>query len=161
MRCPFCREDNDKVIDSRINEDGFVIRRRRHCNECGERYTTFERMAELQVTVIKKNQQREPFNSEKIMRGVMRACWKRPVTQEQIEELTASVEREIMIHYNGEIESYDIGKVTMKYLINLDQVAYVRFASVYREFNDLQDFINEVQHYLSLSKDQPGETVDP
>lgn len=156
MRCPFCREDNDKVIDSRINEDGFVIRRRRHCNECSKRYTTFERLADLQVTVMKKNQQTEPFDSEKIMRGVMRACWKRPVTQEQIEELTASVERDIMTHYNGEIESYQIGQVTMKYLIQLDQVAYVRFASVYREFNDLQDFINEVKHYLQQSHGSGG-----
>ncbi len=160
MRCPFCKEDNDKVIDSRINDDGFVIRRRRHCNECGKRYTTFERMADLQVTVVKKDQEREAFNSEKIMRGVMRACWKRPVTQEQIEQLSASVEREIMTHYNGEIESYQIGKVTMKYLIHLDQVAYVRFASVYREFNDIQDFINEVKHYHEQSRIKLEEDFD-
>ena len=147
MRCPICREDNDRVIDSRTSDDGFVIRRRRQCNGCGNRYTTFERMAELQITVVKKNQQKELFNSEKIMRGVMRACWKRPVTQEQIEELTASVEREIMTEYQGEIESYQIGQITMRYLIHLDQVAYVRFASVYREFKDLQDFINEVKRF--------------
>lgn len=157
MRCPFCKDDQDRVIDSRTNEDGFVIRRRRHCNSCGKRYTTFERMAELQVTVIKKDQQREAFDSEKIMRGVMRACWKRPVTQEQVEELTASVEREIMTQYHGEIESYQIGKVTMKFLIQLDQVAYVRFASVYREFNDIQDFINEVKHYHQQARQERDE----
>jgi len=147
MRCPNCREDNDRVIDSRTSDDGFVIRRRRQCNGCSHRYTTFERMAELQIAVIKKNQQKEPFNSEKIMRGVMRACWKRPVTQEQIEELTASVEREIITEHAGEIESFMIGQITMRYLIQLDQVAYVRFASVYREFKDLQDFITEVKHF--------------
>lgn len=155
MRCPICREDNDRVIDSRTSDDGFVIRRRRHCNQCGNRYTTFERMAELQISVVKKNQQKEPFNSEKIMRGVMRACWKRPVTQEQIEELTASVEREILTDHQGEIESYMIGQITMRYLLQLDQVAYVRFASVYREFKDLQDFITEVQHFTNGTGNHP------
>lgn len=148
MRCPFCKEDNDKVIDSRTSEDGFVIRRRRQCNKCTQRYTTFERLAEIGISVIKKDGEVETFDNDKILRGLMRACWKRPVTQDQIEELSATVEREILTDYQGEIQSLEIGKVTMRHLFHLDQVAYVRFASVYREFTNLQDFIDEVKNSL-------------
>ena len=148
MRCPFCRCDNDKVIDSRAAEDGLAIRRRRECNDCGRRYTTYERLEELPIKVVKKDDVREPFDREKIARGLQKACWKRPISDEQINEVVGRIEGEVYSQYESEIESRQLGEIIMRHLQQLDQVAYVRFASVYREFADLDDFVAELQPML-------------
>jgi transcriptional repressor NrdR len=150
MKCPFCRIDNDKVIDSRSGEGGFVIRRRRTCLNCERRYTTYERIAEVDIKVVKKNGARETFQPDKIRNGLKRACWKRPVSNEQIESLIAKVEQEVVTKFEqvDEISSFELGKIVMDQLFELDQVAYIRFASVYRQFSGAQDFVAEVQQVL-------------
>ena len=148
MRCPYCGSDDDRVIDSRASQDGFSIRRRRGCNGCGRRYTTYERLEEMAVKIVKKDEMREAFKPEKIKKGLALACWKRPISEMQIEGIVAAVEREIYDSNDGEIESRKIGELVMKHLSELDQVAYVRFASVYREFKDVHDFVDELQPML-------------
>ncbi len=155
MKCPFCRRDNDKVIDSRSCEGGFVIRRRRTCLNCDRRYTTYERIVEVDIKVVKKNGTREPFQTDKIRNGLRRACWKRPVTSEQLESLIAKVEQEVVTKFEqvDEIASFELGRIVMDELFELDQVAYVRFASVYRQFSGAQDFVSEVQQVLRKHSD--------
>ncbi len=155
MKCPFCRRDNDKVIDSRSCEGGFVIRRRRTCQSCDRRYTTYERITEVDIKVVKKNGAREPFQTDKIRNGLKRACWKRPVTNEQLESLIAKVEQEVVTKFEqvDEIGSFELGRIVMDELFELDQVAYVRFASVYRQFSGAQDFVSEVQQVLRKHSD--------
>jgi transcriptional repressor NrdR len=145
MKCPFCRTDNDRVIDSRASEDRFSIRRRRECLSCKRRYTTYERLEEMNVKVIKKDGEREPFSRRKISEGLAKACWKRPITEEQIQSLISDVESEIYANFDSEVDSRELGELVMKHLGRLDQVAFVRFASVYREFKDVQDFVDELQ----------------
>ena len=144
MRCPFCRTDNDRVIDSRASEDGFAIRRRRVCADCGRRFTTYERIEELTIKVIKKDGSRVPFDREKIKQGLQKACWKRPVSDEKIEVIVAGVENDIYRKENNEVESQELGELVMQHLRKIDQVAYVRFASVYREFKDARDFVQAI-----------------
>lgn len=148
MRCPFCRDDNDRVIDSRASQDSFSIRRRRECLSCKRRYTTYERVEELDIKIVKKDNVREPFSPEKIKRGLALACWKRPISEAQIEAIVSAVESEIYSQYEGEVESRLIGEIVMRHLHTIDQVAYVRFASVYREFKDVRDFVDELQPML-------------
>ena len=148
MKCPFCRVDNDRVIDSRGSGDGFAIRRRRECLGCKRRYTTFERVEDLEIKVVKKDGVREPFDREKIRRGLQKACWKRPVSDEQLDNIVTRVESDIYAAYDGEVESHEVGELVMRYLGALDQVAFVRFASVYREFKDVADFAEELQAIL-------------
>jgi transcriptional repressor NrdR len=148
MKCPFCHADNDKVIDSRSIPDGVAIRRRRECVRCKRRYTTYERVEELEMKVIKKNGVREPFDREKIRRGLAKACWKRPIGDQQIEAVVSSVESEIYDRFDDEVDSHAIGEMVMERLGQLDQVAFVRFASVYREFKDVSDFVEELQPML-------------
>ena len=148
MRCPFCRADHDRVIDSRASQDSFSIRRRRECLDCKRRYTTYERVEELDIKIIKKDNVREPFAPEKIKRGLALACWKRPISEAQNEAIVAAVESEIYSQYEGEVESRQIGEMVMQHLHAIDQVAYVRFASVYREFKDVRDFVDELQPML-------------
>lgn len=145
MRCPFCHQDNDKVGDTRVSTDGFVVRRRRTCCGCGKRFTTYERVESPQIRVIKRDGTRVPFDREKIRCGLERACWKRQVSEAQISTLIAQVERDIDSSFETEVESTFIGKQVMHYLAELDQVAYVRFVSVYRQFRDADDFIKELQ----------------
>jgi len=152
MKCPFCGLDHDKVIDSRASEDGVVTRRRRHCFSCNRRFTTYERVAELNVYVIKKNNKREPFNVAKIRDGLQRACWKRPVTDEQIEALISVVEQHVYTECDAEIKSSELGRIVIEHLRELDEVAYVRFASVYRQFEDVYDFVEELKPMLKRSK---------
>ncbi len=149
MRCPYCQIDNDKVIDSRASEDGLAIRRRRECLGCRRRYTTFERVEEVSIKVIKKDGNRVPFDRSKIKAGLEKACWKRPISDDQIEAAVSSVERQIYDRFENEVETRDIGELVMKELARLDQVAYVRFASVYREFKDAHDFVEELQPILN------------
>ncbi len=151
MRCPFCREDNDRVIDSRGADDGFAIRRRRECLDCKRRYTTYERLEEMAIKVVKKHGEREPFSRVKMRRGLEKACWKRPISDEQIDTIVAAVETEIYATCESEVESHRLGELVMEHLGELDQVAYVRFASVYREFKDVRDFVDELQPMLKKS----------
>ncbi len=155
MRCPFCRLDNDRVIDSRASEDGFAIRRRRECLDCKRRYSTYERLEEMSLKVVKKHGGREPFSRVKMRQGLARACWKRPISDEQIDGVIARVETEVYANFDSEVESEHLGALVIRYLGELDQVAFVRFASVYREFKDVRDFVDELQPML-LSK-RPGD----
>ena len=148
MRCPFCRVDNDKVIDSRGSEDGFSIRRRRECLSCKRRYTTYERVEEIEIKGVKKDGVREPFDRDKMRQGLLKACWKRPISDEQIDALVSAVEGDIYGNFESEIESGEIGEMVMKRLAQLDQIAFVRFASVYRQFKDVRDFVDELQPML-------------
>ena len=148
MRCPFCRSDNDRVIDSRSSDDGFSIRRRRECVGCKRRFSTYERVEELNIKVIKKDQARVPFDRTKIRTGLEISCWKRPVSNEQIEAIVSAVEADVYEHYEQEIASHEIGELVMKHLETLDQVAYVRFTSVYRSFQDARDFVDELKPML-------------
>lgn len=145
MRCPFCKKDNDKVIDTRPSEDGTVTRRRRECLECGKRYTTHERLEYSPLKVIKKDNTREPFNRDKILAGISRALRKRPVGSEQIEGLVDAIEREIAEQHEREVHSGEIGESIMRHLRAIDKVAYVRFASVYRNFEEVGEFIDEIK----------------
>ena len=156
MRCPYCRVDNDKVIDSRGSEDGYSIRRRRECLSCKRRYTTYERVEEMEIKVVKKDGIREPFNREKIKQGLAKACWKRPISDEQIDTLVSTIEGDIYANYETEVDSTEIGEMVMKRLAQIDQVAFVRFASVYREFKDVRDFVDELQPMLK--KKPPGQS---
>jgi transcriptional repressor NrdR len=155
MKCPFCRTDNDRVVDSRASEDGFAIRRRRECSSCHRRYTTYERLEEIALKVVKKDGARAPLDREKIKRGLERACWKRPVTDMQIDDVVTAIENDIYSKYEAEIDSRQLGELVMRRLRDLDEVAFVRFASVYREFSDVTDFVNELQPMLAEKKRQP------
>lgn len=152
MKCPFCRRGNFAVTDTRTSNGGFPIRRRRRCSRCGRRVWSVETMEENPLHVIKKDQSREPFDRTKILRGLEKACYKRPVSQEQLEQLVHRIEEEVYRQYDREVPSRIIGELVMKYLKDLDQVAYVRFASVYREFKDVSDFVEEVQPMLGRKR---------
>ena len=145
MICPHCSADNDRVMDSRACEDGRAIRRRRYCNHCKQRFTTYERVEQYALQVIKKQDNtREPFSREKIEKGLEKACWKRPISPEQIRELASQIEVDVRADYDSEVPSTVVGRMVMQRLAELDQVAYVRFASVYREFKDVEDFVAEL-----------------
>ena len=144
MRCPYCNSDNVRVIDTREIKNGIEIRRRRECLSCGARFTTYERIEEKPILVIKKNGEREQFDREKIVRGIMRACQKRPVSAEDIERIVDRVEKEIFESGKREVKTMFIGEIIMEELRKLDKVAYVRFASVYRDFRDIEEFEKEL-----------------
>ena len=157
MKCPFCRTDNDKVIDSRTSQDGYAIRRRRECLGCHRRYTTYERVEGPEVKVVKKDGGRVPFERERIKSGLEKACWKRPISAAQIEAITSSIENEVYANFDTEIESRQLGEMVMQHLRRLDQVAFVRFASVYRAFEDVKDFVDELQPMLAESERRPNQ----
>lgn len=159
MRCPFCSKDNDKVMDTRSSDDGSVIRRRRECLHCARRFTTHERLEEMPVRVVKKSGRREPFDRDKILAGVRRAIEKRPVSLEQIEELVTGLERQILDQTKREIPAKTIGEMVMQKLGEIDEVAYVRFASVYREYQAVEEFIKEITS-MNLVPKAPA-TGDP
>ncbi len=161
MRCPFCKSDNDKVVDSRGSEAGGVIRRRRECLECSRRYTTYERVEEIPLRVIKKDGTRQPFERRKILDGMMKACEKRPVSTDALEQIVQEIERKLADIADREVSSHQIGEMVMQHLRELDQVAYVRFASVYRAFKDINQFLEELRPMLERrprtnGKDQRG-----
>lgn len=135
-------------MDSRASEDGYVIRRRRECLQCKRRYTTYERLEEMGIKVVKKDGVREPFSRDKIRHGLAKACWKRPISDEQIEGIVAHVESFIYANCESEIDSSQVGELVIDRLAQVDQVAYVRFASVYRRFEDVRDFVDELQPML-------------
>ncbi len=148
MKCPFCGHDEDRVIDSRPAEDGAAIRRRRECIGCSARFTTYEKVETLPLLVIKKDGTREPFNRDKILNGLLRACEKRPVSNDQLMEVQIFVEGQVQNAFNREISSQEIGELVMKKLKEIDEVAYVRFASVYRQFKDVNSFLEELNEML-------------
>ena len=145
MKCPFCDELEDKVVDSRMAKEGEVIRRRRECLGCKRRYTTYERVDEILPVVVKKDGRRESFDRAKILAGLKKACEKRPISTDTIEAVTDRIEKRIQEMGETEIESRIVGEELMKELHQLDQVAYVRFASVYREFKDIDQFMDELR----------------
>ena len=149
MKCPFCGFEESKVIDSRPTDEGERIRRRRECIKCAKRFTTYEIIESVPVIVVKKDKSREPFDRQKLFNGLLRACEKRPVSITQIDEVVNDIELTIQNSLDREVTSVYIGELAMDKLKNLDEVAYVRFASVYRQFKDINTFMNELSKLLS------------
>lgn len=148
MKCPYCANPDTRVIDSRPAEDGSSIRRRRSCDVCGKRFTTYEKVETIPLIIIKKDNNREQYNRGKIETGVLRACYKRPVSAEDIQRTVNNIETQIFSLEEKEISSSTIGEIVMEELKDLDEVAYVRFASVYREFKDVNTFMDELKKIL-------------
>lgn len=149
MKCPFCSHPEDKVIDSRPTDEGTTIRRRRECLGCQKRYTTYEKVEYMPLMVIKKDKSRQPYNREKLLNGILRACEKRPVSIGEIDHLIDTVEARIYNTLEREVTSTEIGECVMEELRKLDEVAYVRFASVYRQFKDINTFMEELQKIIT------------
>lgn len=148
MKCPFCNFADTKVIDSRAQDDNSVIRRRRVCEKCGKRFTTYERVDMIPITVIKRDGTREIFDKAKLQNGIMKSCNKRPVTAQQIQKLVDDIENTLAGSGEREVESKQLGNMVIERLKDLDEVAYVRFASVYRQFKDINSFIDELEKML-------------
>lgn len=156
MQCPFCGVDKDKVVDSRSSDGGRVVRRRRQCLDCNKRFTTYERIEDtIRLTVVKKDGSRMPYDRNKILAGVQAACFKRPVSEKAIRWILESTEEEMFRQYEKEVPSAFIGDVVAKYLRQVDQIAYIRFASVYRSFQAADDFIEEAQDILDSPPPPP------
>ena len=149
MKCPYCGFEDSKVVDSRPTDEGERIRRRRECMNCSKRFTTYEINETTPIMVIKRDNSREPFSREKLTNGVLRACEKRPISLDQIEEIIDKVESRIYGSIEREISSRQVGEYTMEYLKNLDEVAYVRFASVYKQFKDIHSFMTELEELIN------------
>ncbi len=159
MRCPFCKEDNDKVIDSRSSEGGRIIRRRRECIECRRRFTTYEKIGEsFKLNVVKKDGTRVPYDRDKLIAGLQKACYKRPVSAEKIQDVADRIEEEIFRNYDKEVLAMFVGEQAMRFLRQVDKVAYIRFASVYRDFDDAGELLDEVRQAIAEpdSTDQPN-----
>ncbi|MDD7718544.1 MAG: transcriptional regulator NrdR [Eubacteriaceae bacterium] len=152
MKCPFCDNLDTKVIDSRPKEDGHAIRRRRECEVCGKRFTTYEKVEESIIMVVKKDGRREAFDRSKLINGIIKACEKRPVAVADMERVVDEIEREINNEMSKEVESALIGEMLMEALKELDEVAYVRFASVYRQFTDVNTFVKEIEKLIGNKK---------
>ena len=159
MRCPFCNSLDNKVVDSRLSKEGEVIRRRRECLKCKRRFTTYERVEEILPFVVKKDGRREPFERQKILQGLKKACEKRPISIEAIEEASNRIEKRVQEKGVTEIPSHLVGEEVMGELHQLDQVAYVRFASVYREFKDLNAFMKELKQLLAEDRTSRSDSV--
>lgn len=152
MKCPFCSYRDSRVVDSRAVEDGGSIRRRRECPKCGRRFTTYEKYEETPLVVSKKDGRRELFDSKKLLAGLLKAFEKRPVPYEKVQEIADSVERELRMSGDSEIESAKIGELVMQHLEETDQIAYVRFASVYRQFADVKNFMQELERIMKKNE---------
>jgi len=149
MKCPFCGYGDSKVVDSRSTDDDVSIRRRRECLSCGKRYTTYEKVEDIPILVIKRNMNREYFDRNKIIGGLLKACQKRPVSRGQIENIADEVEKKITNEMQTEVKSEHIGELIMEQLKKIDEVSYVRFASVYRQFKDVNTFLEEIKNLMS------------
>ncbi len=159
MKCKFCGCQDSKVIDSRTNEDCTIVRRRRECVKCGRRFTTFEEYETIPVLVVKANGDRQPFDREKVKRGIIKACEKRPVTFSQIEEMVSNIEKSIYNALEPEVNSSKIGELVMDEIKKVDEVAYIRFASVYRQFKDVSNFIDLLNDFKKdMEKDKAKAT---
>ena len=152
MKCPYCENEDTKVIDSRHTEEGHAIRRRRECDVCGKRFTTYEKVEEMVLMVVKKDGSREAFDRNKIMNGIIKACEKRPVTADEIDRIVSEIERGLNNMMEKEVSSNFIGELIMEQLQKVDEVAYVRFASVYRQFTDVSTFVAEIEKLLGSKK---------
>ncbi len=148
MKCPYCGSTKDKVLDSRSSSKGRTVRRRRACLKCKKRFTTYEYVEHIPLMVIKKDGRREPFNREKLLMGIMKACEKRPISVQRTERLADAIARRLEKDYEREVRSKDIGELVMKNLHSLDTIAYVRYASVYRQFKDVGEFMKELKQFL-------------
>jgi len=148
MKCPFCGFANDKVVDSRESKEAESIRRRRECLKCSKRFTTYERIDEIPYMVVKKDGRREKFERQKVLSGLLRACEKRPVAMAKLAEVVDAVEARLADNADREISTTEIGEMLMEHLKNLDKIAYVRFASVYRDFQDVEAFLNELKNLV-------------
>ena len=153
MRCPYCENEDSKVIDSRHTEDGKAIRRRRECEKCGRRFTTYEKVEEMIMMVVKKDGSRQAFDRNKLLNGIIRACEKRPVSIADMEKIVDDIERGLNNMMEKEVDSNFIGELVMDQLKDLDEVAYVRFASVYRQFTDVNTFVQEVEKLLTTKRE--------
>ncbi len=149
MKCPFCGFDESKVVDSRSTDDNTTIRRRRECANCSKRYTTYEKIEDIPILVIKRDLTRENFNKEKIVNGLIIACQKRPISRRQIEEIAEDIEKSISNKMLTEVETKLIGEMIMERLKKIDEVSYVRFASVYRQFKDINTFLEEIKNLMT------------
>ncbi len=158
MKCPFCGQVEEKVVDSREARDGAAVRRRRECLSCGRRFTTYERIEEIQFMVVKKDGRREPFDRNKILSGLVKATQKRPVGVAELDKITDEVETRLTEKPDREISSIEIGEMIVQRLYELDEVAYVRFASVYRQFKDVSEFVEEVKGLLGTSQRRRRQT---
>jgi transcriptional repressor NrdR len=154
MNCPVCRASDSRVVDSRLTEDGSAVRRRRECESCGRRFTTYERLEAPSIFVIKKDGRREPFEREKILAGLTKACEKRPVAREEIERCADEIEQSLRDRLATEVATSEIGEMVMARLRALDEVAYVRFASVYKEFRDADSFVQEIERLANVKGEE-------
>ncbi len=154
MKCIYCGWDDDKVVDSRVNEDATVIRRRRECNHCGKRFTTYETIETTPIMVIKKTGYRQLFSPQKVKNGIVKACEKRPVSIDQIDKLVSDIEMKIHNEHEGEVTSTQIGEYVMEGLKDIDDVAYVRFAAIYRQFKDINSWLSEINQILKDKNNQ-------
>jgi transcriptional repressor NrdR len=161
IKCPFCHEDTNRVVSTEIGEGGFAVRRHRECLSCRRQYTTFERSEERTIKVIKKDGTRAPFDRQKIRQGLEKACWKRPISDEQIEAIVVAVENEVHSRAEPEVPTSELGEMVMEHLRRLDQVAFVRFASVYRQFQDVQDFVDELDEIMAKPPSPAGPAKAP
>lgn len=152
MKCPACGYKETKVVDSRLSSEGSAIRRRRECLKCEKRFTTYEYIEQVPLMVVKADGRRQPFDRAKILSGIVKACEKRPISIDKIEQVTSEIERAIQKKYDREVNSKDVGEQVMSRLASLDDVAYVRFASVYRQFRDVNQFMNELNHMFKKGK---------
>ncbi len=152
MRCPYCGNIEDKVVDSRSSSEGNSIRRRRECLKCERRFTTYEHIEEISLMVVKKDGRREAFERKKILTGLVKACEKRPISMERLEQLVDKIEFILQKNYEKEVKSVEIGELAIKMLQELDEIAYVRFASVYRQFKDVSQFMKELKGLLDKEK---------
>lgn len=149
MKCPYCSFQESKVVDSRSTDDNTTIRRRRECLKCGKRYTTYEKIEDIPILVVKKDNTRENFNKEKIINGLIIACQKRPISRKQIEEIASNIEKNISNRMLTEVQSEYIGEMVMDSLKEIDEISYVRFASVYRQFKDINTFLEEIKGLIT------------
>ncbi|MDP8261480.1 MAG: transcriptional regulator NrdR [Candidatus Kappaea frigidicola] len=152
MKCPYCGHEEDKVVDSRSSQEGDAIRRRRECLKCQRRYTTYEHIEGVSLMVVKKDGRRESFDRKKVLSGLVKSCEKRPISVEKLEETVDDIERTLQRNFDKEVESVEVGELIMQRLGKLDQVAYVRFASVYREFKDVNQFMKELKQILAKER---------
>lgn len=159
MKCPFCAANDDRVVDSRENRDGATIRRRRECLACGRRFTSYEQIEAIPYLVIKSDGRREEFNRQKLLAGLMKACEKRPIPARRQEEIVEHIEQELHQREEREISTHEIGSIVMGRLRDLDPVAYVRFASVYRRFEDIGSFVEEIQSLLDRPEREPTDAA--
>ncbi|QDT13098.1 transcriptional regulator NrdR [Planctomycetes bacterium K23_9] len=144
MRCPYCHVDNDRVLDTRAADEGYMVRRKRVCSNCNRKFATLEKIEQLLLRVVKRDDTREPLDREKIRRGIERACSKRNIQSAVVERVVQDIEADVYREFDSEVPASEVGRIVMKHLARLDQVAYIRFASVYHEFHDAQDFIQAI-----------------